>query len=404
MVEKILEDEQPLTADGFKSLLDGTISQPKLMRDKGKHTESVRQEPSVKAKDIRHPPFRSTQGLITKFLTLLLAHAKRQLKDRHMLDICEHAQLEVVLCVPPSWCTKSKQTVMEAAKDATKASEFVTTRLGSCTEMFLCTEPEAAGSWIMTAFDRATGSNLATQSSFADLGGGIDDFGAYTVWRTDTLRLDKGVVPPTSETWVSVFLDYQFRKHVEERLEHAFDYLYELEDSTREQIVEGLVFEFERRVKRKLDLSPTNSCRQNFNVPGLQPNKPMDEAIACGSGKFVVTKEHFEAMFQPCVNSIFQMMGNQIRNCWNAGKKVDKVILLGGFSDSPTIRYHIERKLRNLSKELGFPWDIQCLQQPPMIPRHYCSLRWRRDKGVRQDKWPSTSVRGELRCSFINSL
>jgi molecular chaperone DnaK (HSP70) len=366
-IQHKLDHEERLTTDGIESLLEGTIDQVKLMLDTSAQTEGIREEISKKIADIKHKKFRSPQEIIKQYMICLLGHVKTFLKDRYKLDIADFAVLDMVLCVPPSWSAKARRIMTRATAEAMKKSGLITKGEGSLTEMTIYKEPEAAGCWIMKAFNRATPIKPGDTVLFADLGGGTVDFSTYTVGRTDCLRLDREVVPPSGGTYGSVFLNKAFREHVERRLEHAFPYLQQSTGRTRKQIIEELVSKFERDVKRTLDLKGTSTCRRCLEVPGLRANA--DDDKRCGDGKFDIIRDQFRDIFEPSIKGILGLMDEQIRKCRERGKDVDKVILLGGFSDSPTVRYRVERKLKKLSRELGLITPIECIQQLPQVSR-----------------------------------
>jgi hypothetical protein len=53
-------------------------------------------------------------------------------------------------------------------------------------------------------------------------------------------------------------------------------------------------------------------------------------------------------LFAGPLETISQMMVQQIQHAWNINVKIDKIVVVGGFGDSPALREHLERALVQL--------------------------------------------------------
>lgn len=57
------------------------------------------------------------------------------------------------------------------------------------------------------------------------------------------------------------------------------------------------------------------------------------------------------SIFDESLEKIDTLMRDQIRHAWRNEKEIDKVVLVGGFSDSPALREYLGDSLQKLNKQ-----------------------------------------------------
>lgn len=59
------------------------------------------------------------------------------------------------------------------------------------------------------------------------------------------------------------------------------------------------------------------------------------------------------AIFEPFLLKIEDLMAQQIRGTLNEGMDVDKVVLVGGFGDSPALRKYLDHSISQINENNG---------------------------------------------------
>ncbi|KAI0433147.1 hypothetical protein F5Y09DRAFT_299802 [Xylaria sp. FL1042] len=324
----------------------------KLLLDHSEKTEVVRKSlrPTLRQLISRNIVESEVQ-VIADFLTYLLRHVKNQLQSLRLYD---DYQMEMVLCVPAIWTQKACRDMQVALLAAMKSAEFKGVELSGCAieNLFLVSEPEAAAAFVLD-----TDPDIHAGQTFVllDAGGGTVDANTYTVSQTQPLRLSEEVVSPGGNSsrgglCGSSYLNEGFRKMLYGRLETEKHYL-ESGKITLDGIVEHIMInEFEYKTKRQFDIYDTQKMTESYYCANLKDDRSKGFWDSC----IYVRHDQMKAIFTPCLEQIAKIMEDQIELAREKGVCVDKVILVGGFAGSPSLRGYLERRLRTLSSRIGF--------------------------------------------------
>ncbi|KAI3339160.1 hypothetical protein F4824DRAFT_456252 [Ustulina deusta] len=322
----------------------------KLLLDQSPQTETVRRGLRSTLNYLASKRIvKSEVGVIADFLTYLLRHVKNQLRSLRLYD---DYRMEMVLCVPAIWTQKACRDMQVALVAAMKAAPFKGVDL-SCQaieNLFLVSEPEAAAAFILD-----TDQDIHAGQTFVllDAGGGTVDANTYAVSQTQPLRLSEEVVTPGGGLCGSSYLNEGFRIMLHERLKTEKHYL-EHGKITLSGIVESIMMnEFEYKTKRQFDIYDEQKMYETYYCANLEDNEDKGFWESC----IVVRHDQIEAIFTPCLKQIAEIMEGQIESARAKGIRVDKVILVGGFAGSPSLRGYLERHLRMLSIRIGFDVD-----------------------------------------------
>lgn len=74
-----------------------------------------------------------------------------------------------------------------------------------------------------------------------------------------------------------------------------------------------------------------------------------------------------EKIFRPSLTTIERLMKEKINHSLESGTEVDKVVLVGGFGDSPALREHIENSLSAINRKKDL--DIRLIVAPQRTHR-----------------------------------
>jgi hypothetical protein len=118
---------------------------------------------------------------------------------------------------------------------------------------------------------------------------------------------------------------------------------------TIENIVEAEILPyFETDVKRYFRFDQTQSEYFVFRLRGLKES-PVNSRLK--QGAFVLTQTDLLSIFQPSLDTIHRLMEDQISSAIKGGIVAKKVIVVGGFGDSPTLRDHLTTGLTQINRQ-----------------------------------------------------
>ncbi|OTB01781.1 hypothetical protein M426DRAFT_265487 [Hypoxylon sp. CI-4A] len=156
----------------------------------------------------------------------------------------------------------------------------------------------------------------------------------------------------------SSYLNEAFRKLLHERLETERDYL-EHGRITLDGIIENIIInEFEYKTKRRFDIYDKQKMQETYYLAGLENDRRKGFWDSC----IIVPHKQIEDIFLTCLTQIAAIMEAQIEMARAKGVFVDKVVLVGGFAGSPSLREYLIRHLDSLSDRLGFDIELVARQ------------------------------------------
>lgn len=56
-------------------------------------------------------------------------------------------------------------------------------------------------------------------------------------------------------------------------------------------------------------------------------------------------------IFYPCLSAIADLMERQVQKALDRGVRVDKILAVGGFSDSPALQIHLQARLEKIKQK-----------------------------------------------------
>ncbi|KAF7926137.1 uncharacterized protein EAE97_010437 [Botrytis byssoidea] len=329
------------------------ITRSKLLLDTSYETKKIREELKPVLKTLKARKYiKVNEDVIAQYLEQLFLHAKRYLKDiRRLKDttIVEH-----VLCVPVIWSPSACRKMQSAVEIAIEKSE-----LGSIKNMFLVSEPEAAAAYVLEYSE-----SISKGESFIllDAGGGTVDVTTYTVGDEEPLKLKREEVAAKGGLYGSSYLNEAFKEYLFGRLESEKSDL-ETDGRTIEGIVDQQTIKFENSLKRIMDVTDRNMATISLHIQGLRENPEKGFA----DNRIKIKRNDFWRMFERCLRGNMELMLDQIKLSREAGLTIKKVVLIGGFSNNPSLRKTLERRLRKLERDEGVVIGLETVNDPEYL-------------------------------------
>ncbi|KAL9087723.1 MAG: hypothetical protein Q9165_006490 [Trypethelium subeluteriae] len=261
---------------------------------------------------------KTVMDAVSDYLTQLYRHTLDTLTRRYGASFVESTRVEFVLTVPAVWSDAAKNATLHAAERA---------GMGSRHELRLISEPEAAAVYTLKAIQP---NHLDVGDNFivCDAGGGTVDLIAYRITQLAPLRVEESAVG-TGGLCGSAFLNYRFEDHVRERL--GAEKFAQMREKKPKSWMMGLRY-FEEFVKRNFSMEEGGGLGGEVNVPF--PGLPDDEDAGLDSGFLVMTPEQVEAIFEPVIKEVEQLVEGQVEAIRENGGVVKGIVLVGGFGQS----------------------------------------------------------------------
>ncbi|KAK0653120.1 hypothetical protein B0T16DRAFT_407468 [Cercophora newfieldiana] len=322
------------------------LSRFKLLLDQSARTESIRADlwrtlDELKVKRVISKPL----DVIVDFLASLLRHAKSGIENAGFDDSYRR---EMVLCVPAIWTQKACRDMQGALGKAMAMAGFpgVDTETNTIDNFFIVSEPEAAAAFVLT-----NERDISPEDTFVllDAGGGTVDANTYTVSTATPLRLTKEVVEPGGGLHGSSYINQGFRQLLWDKLRNE-RYLNTEENTIRGCIEKIIINDFEYKLKRSFDCYTARGVKY-FDLPGLRPNKDKN----FGRGSFQIPVREIQAIFLERLEGIGHIMEQQIQAALGKDIKVEKVVLIGGFAGSISLRRYLQDRLKKFCREKNYP-------------------------------------------------
>ncbi|KAL7269991.1 hypothetical protein RUND412_007313 [Rhizina undulata] len=246
-----------------------------------------------------------------------------------------------VITVPAIWSDSAKGQTVQAAKNAGYGEHEV--------DFTLIGEPEAAAAYSIEELPK---DSLKEGDTFVicDAGGGTVDLVSYSIDNISPLEVSE-VVGGTGDLCGSVFVNQKFEEHVRELLGGAT-----FNNMTQSAKVE-MMRQWEDKVKYDFsgDDDKSHPSAGDVFIPGVPEDKQNE--IGMEQGYLSFTKEKVKSFFDPVVDRVVALVGDQISSVKEKGKDVSSVLLVGGFGASP----YLHKRL----KEHSFSGKQVPVLQPP---------------------------------------
>ncbi|OBT51183.1 hypothetical protein VE04_08148 [Pseudogymnoascus sp. 24MN13] len=317
----------------------------KLLLDESELTQKIRMDLEPNFEQLKRKKLiRDREDVIADYLKYLFSHVRDELIKRQ--DFSDACPVEFVLCVPPIWTPKASRIMQKNMERAICESRFGSVQNNSVDNLFIVSEPEAAAAYML-----ASTIAVLPKETFVliDAGGGTVDAITYTVDKAYPLRLKAEGVEAGGALCGSSFLNEAYQAHLHSRLQGE-DYL-EVNGLTIESIIDAQLFSFENEMKRSVDVVASNTPPEFVFIQGLQANPNPEKRFLNNRVKIECTD--LKEIFVPFLEKVAVLMRAQLNGAKEKGLNVKKVILIGGFADSPSLRSYITRELAMMQNHKG---------------------------------------------------
>ncbi|OIW35554.1 hypothetical protein CONLIGDRAFT_710725 [Coniochaeta ligniaria NRRL 30616] len=320
------------------------LSRFKLLLDNSPMTDAIRDDLKLTLDELKRLKIiKEPLHVIVDFLTCLLRHTQSELE---MAGFDDSYSKEIVLCVPAIWSQKACRDMQTAMARAMGQAKFegVDVQNNSIENLFIVSEPEAAAAYVL-----ATERGVSPGDTFVllDAGGGTVDANTYTVSMTTPLRLTREVVPPGGGLHGSSYLNEGFRRLLMDILKDE-TYLEDGENTIAGCVERIMINDFEYRLKRTFDCYTARGYKV-FDVPGLRENPKKDGFMK--GGRLRIHVGEIMNIFLTHLEGIGSIMEDQINAALAAGTRVEKVVLIGGFAGSISLKKYLEQRLKTFCEE-----------------------------------------------------
>ncbi|KZM26023.1 hypothetical protein ST47_g2822 [Ascochyta rabiei] len=272
----------------------------------------------------------------------------RATKARLSPDFNDDSTVEVTFCVPVCYNPAAVAILGAQVERAMRDVRFGTDGKSPC-NIFVVHEAEAQAMHALT-------NAMYELESFVliDCGGGTTDVGIYRIALTDPLRLEAEVHEAMGAMVGAGDLNNQFRTLVKGILCKE-TYLEQSGDTLDTIVAAEVIFKFENDIKRAFRYNDTETTYP-IRIRGLKQSW-RDDRIC--DNYLVLTYQDIWSIFGPSVKKIGGMMADAVLNAKKAGYIISKIVVVGGFGDSPCLREYFTEQKNRMVKKLGIPLKLR---------------------------------------------
>ncbi|KAL2073566.1 hypothetical protein VTL71DRAFT_10892 [Oculimacula yallundae] len=290
-------------------------------------------------------PVKSPDQVVTDFLSKVFQHLSNDLEHfgSHLRALMP---VDLVITVPVQWSYQAQNSTIRAM---TKAG-FNEESFPNLRDIILVTEPEAAAIYTARYLKKDKKKDFLKIKEYfvlCDAGGGTVDVVAYKVVQLEpNLELEQATIP-TSLSFVKTL-------HCKITGKLTFSSLLSLDPNSRGQQISAHAMEGKemRLVMKKFEMlkktfSGTGGLLK-LDLPGSLSELNIPRRVT--QGELSITSQEMKGFFDPCVDSVVELIQSQIQQVEGRNNRVKNVFLVGGFGESPFLQRELESslKLRNI--------------------------------------------------------
>lgn len=281
--------------------------------------------------------------LLRDYLARLLQHAKVVLEEDGLL---EAAHLEYVLCVPVFWSESACRVMHDAMMRAIQACKLDVLTQELIPDLFIVSEPEAAAQYAIAALEDQGRLRQDEVFIILDAGGGTVDITTYKVTSSDMgpLRLEGEVIPPDGALCGSSLITERYRSKIKEKLR-------KVDPNQKDKLLDGLATAlantWDMFSKGQIDVAKKRTM-------GLELKKYHNEQY------IKWTESEIRDVFEPSLKGTAELLKRQLELAKDKNLTVSKLVVVGGFGESPSLRARIREVLTahcdEDSRAIGVLW------------------------------------------------
>ncbi|KAL1794641.1 hypothetical protein ACET3X_006457 [Alternaria dauci] len=291
------------------------------------------------------------------YLTHLLDHTKAQLLSSSELQ--QEMLIEFVLCVPAKWPVAACRVMQTALEEAVKDVSLSKNAGDDVCNLFIISEPEAAAECILAEARSELYSNETVV--ILDAGGGTVDAVTYRCVNGDPVRLAEEVIPPDNRLCGASFIN---ERYAEKLLQKLANETYLIDDPHNPRSLESIVqirtTIFENYQKRIIDTTKRREETYRVHIENLRENQKK----GFYPNNLELKRKTMKRFFQPSLVAAKEVLENQLELAENKNRWVEKVILTGGFGQSPSLQSYLRNYLAERSESRGRDIDLVVPRNP----------------------------------------
>ncbi|KAF7590293.1 hypothetical protein BBP40_003030 [Aspergillus hancockii] len=273
--------------------------------------------------------------VIQDYIREIFKHSKTYLMQTEGFH--EKSEMEVAFCIPAGWSWKAQRTMQTILLEVMEEIKF-----GNFSAPYILNEPEAAAAYILEGNTEISKPKKDSLFMVCDAGGGTVDAITYRVRQDQPFRVDE-VLMPAGQNCGSSYINKALKHEVARRLKGE---RYLLSDGTSlEYILEhDVMTAFENEIKRKFNTADGLDGKESIVIRGLRRNTNKD----FGDRILYIPRRQIAGYFSHSLNGTCELIQKQLNAANERGLTVESILLVGGFSRSPTLRSHIQKSFPRL--------------------------------------------------------
>ncbi|CAM1511902.1 Fc.00g094150.m01.CDS01 [Cosmosporella sp. VM-42] len=297
---------------------------------------------------IRLPQGKSAKDVATEYLKGMYNMFQGAVTDLFGGDKLDDLPIDFWLTVPATWSEKAKLLTKNAAMHAGFATRAID-------RIMLISEPEAAAHLALKSSLHHL-DNFVTPGTgvmVCDCGGGTVDLTTYEVTDTKPSLKLREIAVGVAGKCGGTFVDRNLFKLLAQRFGDAFTSL------GPDQIGPASPF-MDQFELRKKDFSLKNPSRRAQRIPLFMPQLQLTPALEKyyekRSNSVLLTSADFKMLFDPVVDMILKLVGDQVAQVKKANESaVETLVLVGGFGSSPYLKERLSEWCEDANMRMTTP-------------------------------------------------